>query len=70
MPELDRLKEEVAYLKFWQGIMVVTELSLIGWVITTTETASPGLWSVAAAGLSSWGMRFSLYIVRSSDASI
>ena len=24
--ELDRLKEEVAYLKFWQGIAVVTDL--------------------------------------------
>ena len=23
MSELDRLKEQVAYLKFWQGIMVV-----------------------------------------------
>jgi hypothetical protein len=26
--ELDRLKEQIAYLKFWQGIMVVTENQL------------------------------------------
>jgi len=28
--ELDRLKEQLAYLKFWQGIMVVTDISLVG----------------------------------------
>ena len=28
MSELDRLKEQLAYLKFWQGIMVVTDISL------------------------------------------
>jgi hypothetical protein len=33
MSELDRLKEQLAYLKFWQGIMVVTEISLVGWFI-------------------------------------
>jgi hypothetical protein len=24
MPSLDQLKEQVAYMKFWQGVMVVT----------------------------------------------
>ena len=33
MSELDRLKEQLAYLEFWQGIMVVTEISLVGWFI-------------------------------------
>jgi hypothetical protein len=32
MSELDRLKEQLAYLKFWQGIMVVTDISLVGWL--------------------------------------
>jgi len=27
MSELDRLKEQLAYLKFWQGIMVITDIS-------------------------------------------
>jgi hypothetical protein len=35
MPELDRLKEQLAYLKFWQGIMVVTDISLVGWLVST-----------------------------------
>jgi hypothetical protein len=29
MPQLDRLKEQLAYLKFWLGIVVVTNISLI-----------------------------------------
>jgi len=48
--ELDRLKEQVAYLKFWQGIMVVTEITVVGWLISTPDTADPVLWSVAAVG--------------------
>lgn len=40
MPELDRLKEQVAYLKFWQGIVVVTDISLTGWLITASATAT------------------------------
>lgn len=51
VPELDRLKEQVAYLKFWQGIMVVTEISLVGWLISTVNTAGPALWSFAAVGV-------------------
>lgn len=50
MPELDRLKEKLAYLKFWQGMTVVTEISLVGWLISTVETAHRALWSVAAVG--------------------
>lgn len=39
MPELDRLKEQLAYLKFWQGIMVVTDISLVGWLVSTADDA-------------------------------
>ena len=38
MPELDRLKEQLAYLKFWQGIMVVTDISLLGWLVSTADS--------------------------------
>ncbi len=51
MSELDRLKEQLAYLKFWLGIMVVTEISLVGWLISTVNTADPALWSFAAVGV-------------------
>ena len=39
MPELDRLKEHLAYLKYWQGIMVISNISLIGWLVSTGDTA-------------------------------
>jgi len=39
MSELDTLKEKIAYLKLWLGIFVVTDISLIGWLITNYEKA-------------------------------
>ena len=39
MSDLDRLKEQLAYLKFWQGIMVVTDISLVGWLVSTADGA-------------------------------
>ena len=33
MSELDVLKEKIAYLKLWLGIMVVTDISLVGWLL-------------------------------------
>jgi hypothetical protein len=39
MPKLDRLKEEVAYAKFWLGIVVVTDISLVGWLIVAVDEA-------------------------------
>jgi hypothetical protein len=43
MSELDVAKEQIAYLKLWLGIMVVTDISLIGWFIGNYERASTGL---------------------------
>lgn len=40
MSKTDRLKEELAYLKLWLGIMVVTGISLVGWLLTSFESAS------------------------------
>ena len=37
MPELDRVKEEVGYFKFWLGIVVVTDISLVGWLIVAVD---------------------------------
>ncbi len=51
MSELDRLKEQLVYLRFWLGIMVVTEITLVGWLISTPNTADPVLWSLAAVGV-------------------
>ena len=34
MAELDRVREKIAYLKYWQGFMVVTAISVFGWLLT------------------------------------
>jgi len=48
--ELDRLKEQLVYLRFWLGIKVVTEITLVGWLISTPTSAGAVLWSLAAVG--------------------
>lgn len=34
MSELDVAKEQIAYLKFWLGILVITDISLFGWLLS------------------------------------
>jgi len=49
---LDRVKEEIAYLKLWQGILIVTTIGLVGWLITATGSANAYTFGLAvAAGL-------------------
>jgi hypothetical protein len=43
MSELDIAKEEIAYLKFWLGILVVTEISLFGWLLSNVGSANTSL---------------------------
>ncbi len=40
MSELDVAKEQIAYLKFWLGIFVVTDISLFGWVLSNVGSAT------------------------------
>ena len=49
MPELDALKEELAYLRLWLGMLAVTHISLIGWTASSVDTASVRLLSLAVA---------------------
>ena len=51
MSELDHLREEVAYLKFWLGIVVVTDISLAGWLLSSSDTAAPYTVFFAVLGL-------------------
>jgi len=51
MSELDRLKEQIAYLKYWQGVMVVTDISLVGWLITAGDGASLHAFALAIVGV-------------------
>ena len=53
MSELDVAKEKIAYLKVWLGILVVTDISTFGWLISNVDTASvlllwPAVIAVAA----------------------
>ncbi len=55
MSELEVAKEQIAYLKLWLGIMVVTDISLIGWFIGNYGQASTSLLTmdlVAITGVS------------------
>jgi len=49
MSELDRVKEQLVYLRFWLGIMVATEIALVGWLIST-PSANATLWFMGAFG--------------------
>ena len=40
MSELDVAKEQIAYLKFWLGVMVVTDISLFGWLISNAVSTT------------------------------
>lgn len=51
MSELDRIKEQLAYLKFWQGIMVVTDISLVGWLVSSAGSAAPLSITLAIVGV-------------------
>jgi len=37
--KLDKAKEQIAYLKFWLGVMIVTDISLVGWLVSSADTA-------------------------------
>ena len=39
MSKSDKTKEQIAYLKFWLGVMVVTDISLVGWLVSSVDTA-------------------------------
>jgi len=34
MSKTDVVKETIAYLKFWLGVLVVSDISLVGWVLS------------------------------------
>ena len=40
MSEVDVLKEKIAYLKLWLSIMVVTDISLVGWLLGNYTVAN------------------------------
>jgi hypothetical protein len=55
MRDLDSLKEELSYLRLWLGLVVATEISLVGWVATAGESATPRLFVLAIIGIMAAG---------------
>jgi hypothetical protein len=54
MSELDVVREKIAYLKVWLGILVVTDISAFGWLISNVDSATGlllGAAIVAVVGL-------------------
>ena len=47
----DRLKEQIAYLKLWLGTLVVTGISIGGWLVSNWDEATWPLLMGAAVGL-------------------
>ncbi len=37
MAKIDEIKEEINYLKLWLGIVIVTTISMLGWLINNYE---------------------------------
>ena len=58
MSELDRVKEQLVYLRFWLGLMVATEIALVGWLISTAIGANATLWFMGHLARSRWRSEF------------
>jgi hypothetical protein len=56
MSELDRVKEQLVYLRFWLGIMVATEIALVGWLISTPISTKATLWFMGVFGAALLGI--------------
>ena len=40
MSDLDVAKEKIAYLKVWLGILLVTDISTFGWLVSNVDSAA------------------------------
>ena len=40
MSDLDIAKEKIAYLKVWLGILLVTDISTFGWLVSNVDSAT------------------------------
>src|SRR2546425_10880638 len=40
MSELDVAKEKIAYLKVWLGILLVTDISTFGWLVSNVNSST------------------------------
>lgn len=69
MATLDRVREEIAYLKVWQGVAVISAISLGGWLVSAGDTASLVTYGLALSGALLLGF-FSLILHRQIESRI
>lgn len=72
MSKLDVAKERIAYAKLWLGIMIVTDISLMAWLVRNIRSAD---WKIIVADVLamvgvSWGCYFLDGHIRSAIASL
>ena len=61
MSEVDLLKEKIAYLKLWLSIMVVTDISMVGWLLGNYTAAK---WALIAGDIVAiCFMSFGIYVL-------
>ena len=61
MPELDRLKAQLAYLRYWQGILAVIDIGLLGWLIFTGST--PGALTLLLGAIGVVALTCGIYVL-------
>jgi hypothetical protein len=66
---LDRVKEEISYLKVWQGVAVVGTISLAGWLVSIGDSAPAPTYALALIGVLLLGL-FSLILHRQIESRI
>ena len=69
MAALDRVKEEIAYLRIWQGIFTVSGISLAAWILSAEDSAPPLRYGLALTGVLLLGL-FSLILHRQIESRI
>jgi hypothetical protein len=50
MAKIDRIREQINYMKVWISIFVVTEIGLIGWLVTNFDALNETKFFLGASG--------------------
>lgn len=49
MSELDKIKEAINQMRLWLGVLLITDISLIGWAVSNYEKEKN--WMIILAGI-------------------
>ncbi|MGB7755902.1 MAG: hypothetical protein WBL23_07540 [Salinisphaera sp.] len=62
---MNALNEQLSYLRLWLGIMVVTGISLVGWLLTNLDAAPwylliGGMVALMSIAFACWALHFKI----------